>query len=61
MSAAAAARSGPPKLSPPREGRSPLRERGRQEESTRSSPARELIPKVRIINRVADPETYYFW
>ncbi len=31
------------------ESRSPLRERGRQEESTRISPARELIPKVRII------------
>jgi hypothetical protein len=39
---AAAARSGPPKSSP-------LRERRRQEEeSTRISPARELIPKVRI-------------
>jgi hypothetical protein len=48
----AAARSGPPKSTPPRanvEGRSPLREKRRQEESTRSSPARELIPKVRII------------
>jgi hypothetical protein len=48
---AAAARSGPPKSSPQRadgEARSPLREKRRQEESTRISPARELIPKVRL-------------
>jgi hypothetical protein len=54
LSAAAAARSGPPKSSP-------LKERRRQEEeSTRSSPARELIPKVRIIQGCGSGSALFF-